>query len=72
MTEKNIGDQLKALRKKRGLSMEGVARLAGCCLNTYVRAERSGAIKRATFEKITSALGQPMTLEVVSVRRQDA
>ena len=67
MTENLQTSTLKALRASKGLSMEKAARLAGVSLGTYLRAEQGKPLKRETFEKITEALGQKMTLGPVKL-----
>ena len=67
MTENLQTSTLKALRASKGLSMEKAAHLAGVSLGTYLRAEQGKPLKRETFEKITEALGQKMTLGPVKL-----
>jgi len=60
MTMSNkIADNLKKLRKKKGYSLEKVARLADLSLNTVVKVE-NGVNKNPTIEtltKLAKALG---------------
>ena len=54
-----IADNLKKLRKKKGYSLEKVARLADLSLNTVVKVE-NGVNKNPTIEtltKLAEALG---------------
>lgn len=55
-------NQLKALRLKLKWSQFKVAQVAGVSLGTYQAAESGEQIKASTYEKITKALGKPMTL----------
>lgn len=68
---KSIAEQLVGLRKAKDWSQEDVARAADVALNTYRRAEKGGTIRRTTFERITEALGHPMSFEKQPVKIVD-
>ena len=59
-------NELKALRLGLKWSQFKAAQMAGVSLGTYQAAERGERIKASTYEKITAALGRPMTLVTVS------
>lgn len=57
----NIGDQLRAARKRKGLTQESVARAVDVTTNTVARAERGLAEPRlSTLAKIADLLEVPL------------
>lgn len=56
MTTTERGEQLRAERQRRKLSLYEVAKLAGCHPNSVALADR-GACSAAMLERIAAALG---------------
>lgn len=60
-----IGEKLKVLRKKKGLSQEKLARLADISLNTLTKIE-SGFAKKPTIQTVVKlAKGLNVSLDVL-------
>lgn len=57
-TINTIGQRLRAVRLKKGLTQDGVAEKAGISTNYYARIERGDTgISMDIFEKVVKALG---------------
>lgn len=68
VTLETLADRLRRLRHERGLTTQGLAKLAGCNPSTIVFIEKGGNPTLGTVDAVAEALGITTSLLLAGLR----